>query len=437
MKGQAHQHQQLFSSSKDIYIQYLIDIIRSNGLSYSSYPEQCNLDDLMAQTCSYYNRLKRNKVMYLMEDREDDFIVIDEEEKKKDEEEEDDDEVVIRKDNLNKYKEPSLKDLESLTETQINDFRTIRTYRKVLKALCNARSELLRKVSLKTYGELVWKHLNIVLSVCQEKEYPKAKIFECMELSLTWLDTRVLSYHMTRGRNHEIDVFLQDQMSKKEVLPEEISYLKDGLTKTQYLGNNLPNILQNFTNYGSCVIRLKELLEMYITKETGVIYLRHKDDDETIEADPFRFYFLSKETNKKRYWGMDCRLDDFTRSLVKNLGLYLVEVFRCMYNDVFKDNVYRQEFGTNTLMKNDGDQLLKNVCELSRYSTLSDTVRFFVKSKYSYDESERDVFVLRSDDTLLRNELVEKKGEVNYDLIMMLFDDLKIENAEEIFSTYG
>lgn len=426
-------NQNLNINSKELYIQYLIDIITTNGIPYTPYDDSLNIDEMMVQLCTWYNRIKRNKVMYLLEDRDDDFVLIEE-----DDDEEEDEEIIKKE--LKKYEEPQLRDIETSLETYVDSFKTIRTYRKVLKTLCEKRTRFFCDVSIKTYSDILLKHTNFILSTCLEREYPKAKIFECLDLCLTGLDLRIIAYHTPRGafkiKDKDIEEFVIDRVSKKALDVEDLVYFKEGLERTQYRGKNIPKILKNFTNYGSGVIPLKELIGMYVTKDTGVIYLPQEGDHNEIEMDPFRFYFLSKETNKKKYWSMDCRLDDFVRSLVKNLGLYLVDLFRGIYNDIYKDNTYREKFNESCILGNDGEQLLKNLCALSRYSSVSDAVRFHVKNKFSYKESDNDMFVLRSDDTLLKNDLIEKRTIINYDLIMMLFDGLKIETAEEIFSQY-
>jgi hypothetical protein len=63
-------------------------------------------------------------------------------------------------------------------------------------------------------------------------------------------------------------------------------------------------------------------------------------------------------------------------------------------------------------------------------------MRDYVKKNFSYEEMGRDVFVLRSDDVLMKEDLKERSAEVDYGLIMMLFDNLELEGASNIFSTY-
>ena len=182
---------------------------------------------------------------------------------------------------------------------------------------------------------------------------------------------------------------------------------------------------------------MKELFQMYINGSSRIIYLADTGDiEEEVNKDPFRFYCLSRETNKKRYWEMDCRLDDFLRSFIKNVGLYLVDLFRRIYSDIFNDNTYRANFVTTSIMTNDCEQLLKNLCILCRYSAISYMMRDYVKKNFSYEEMGRDVFVLRSDDVLMKEDLKERSSEVDYGLIMMLFDNLELEGASNIFSTY-
>jgi hypothetical protein len=63
-------------------------------------------------------------------------------------------------------------------------------------------------------------------------------------------------------------------------------------------------------------------------------------------------------------------------------------------------------------------------------------IRDHVKRNFAYEEMGRDVFVLRSDDVLMKEDLKERSAEVDYGLIMMLFDNLELEAASNIFSSY-
>jgi hypothetical protein len=420
--------EQLDINSKDLYIKYLIDIIESNGLSYTSLSQTPDIDDLMSATCSLYNRLKRNKVMYLLEER-DDIICIEEEN-----EEQEEDEEIVKAEYV--YEEPYLKDIELKLEPLLENFRTIRTYRTVLRNLCNNRIKVLGDVYVKSYTDLLMKHIQCILAICEEKKYPKKKTAECFELSLTGMDFRLLAYQSPR-RDGEIQEYIVSKVSTKPLEVEDLVYLKTGLEKTQYRGTNLQKIIKNFFNYGTAVITMKELFQMYINSSSRIIYLADTGDiEEEVNKDPFRFYCLSRETNKKRYWEMDCRLDDFLRSFIKNVGLYLVDLFRRIYSDIFNDNTYRANFVTTSIMTNDCEQLLKNLCILCRYSAISYMMRDYVKKNFSYEEMGRDVFVLRSDDVLMKEDLKERSAEVDYGLIMMLFDNLELEGASNIFSTY-
>ena len=418
---------QLDINSKDLYIKYLVDIIESNGLSYTSYFQTPDIDDLMSVTCSLYNRLKRNKVMCVLEERND-IICIEEDEEEGEEEE------IVKEEYV--YQEPYLKDIEVKLEPLLENFRIIRTYKKVLKNLCDNRIKVIADVFVKSYTDLLMKHIQCILAICEEKKYPKRKTAECFELSLTGMDFRLLAYQSPR-REGEIQEYIVSKVSNTSLEVEELVYLKSGLEKTQYRGTNLQKIIKNFFNYGTAVITMKDLLQMYINSSSKIIYLADVGDvEDEVSKDPFRFYCLSKETNKKRYWEMDCRLDDFVRSFIKNVGLYLVDLFRRIYSDVFNDNTYRDNFVTTPIMRNDSEQLLKNLCLLCRYSAISYMIRDHVKRNFAYEEMGRDVFVLRSDDVLMKEDLKERSAEVDYGLIMMLFDNLELEAASNIFSSY-
>jgi hypothetical protein len=48
----------------------------------------------------------------------------------------------------------------------------------------------------------------------------------------------------------------------------------------------------------------------------------------------------------------------------------------------------------------------------------------------------RDVFVLKSDDKLLKAELEKRESEIDLDILTMLFDDLSRDDADGLYSLY-
>ena len=66
--------------------------------------------------------------------------------------------------------------------------------------------------------------------------------------------------------------------------------------------------------------------------------------EKSTKDDPYSFYTLVKITEKKRFWQMDCRLEYFTNNFIAQILPYLITKFRQIYNDVFHDNCYRENY---------------------------------------------------------------------------------------------
>jgi hypothetical protein len=135
---------------------------------------------------------------------------------------------------------------------------------------------------------------------------------------------------------------------------------------------------------------------------------------------------------------MDCRLDEFISVFIKNIGTYLIGIFRALYHDVFHDNLYRRDFvKSGIILEHDCEQLLSNLCTLATYKEVSKLLRHEIKSSLSHIEDVAcDVFVLKSDDKLLKTELEKRESDVDMDILTLLFDDLSRDDAGSLYSLY-
>ena len=59
--------------------------------------------------------------------------------------------------------------------------------------------------------------------------------------------------------------------------------------------------------------------------------------------DPFSFYYIQK-IDDKIHWQMDCRLLSISNDLRFSCIEYCINLFRKIYNDIFHDNDYRDNF---------------------------------------------------------------------------------------------
>jgi len=421
-KMSREEEHQLLLASKDIRNQFLIGLLIAHKIPFpaSLLDSHKSLEESMDEVCSLYNKHTTNKRMYIIENTSDDeYVII-----------EDVEEEVF----LQPKKDDGTTLGESITVTKsdfdsiFDMFRTIRTPKKLLGEYNKLKLEVLTRMTTKTYIEMLVDHYKIITDICELKKYNQKRTDEIMRLSFSPLDYRLLLYQMNRSK-------FDNNLQAKDVGEMTVDYIKplnESLYISRYTGRQKEKIISNFLNYGCAVTTLKVSIDIYLSDNKYIVYLKEDDDDD--DNDPFRFYYLSKESKTKKYWEMDCRLDGFVSIFIKNVSNYLIQLFRTIYNDVFHDNVYRRDFQKSALIfDNDCEQLLQNLCTLCNYKDVSSLLRNTFQTNCAVIQTPLDSFALRSDDTLLKKELEKREKEVDYNLIEMLFDNITDDEVHELY----
>jgi len=408
-------------------IKLLENLLQEHKIPFPSLHD-LSFDNIMSELCSFYNKSKKNTKMYYIENTDTEYEIIDEEE------EEEEDEAPPPQ-----PQKPVPEINENLLETNREKFdeifktlATIRTPKKLLADYLKLKLETMKVMNIHTYIEMLLQHCKIIFDICEQKNCTKKRIQEIMSLSYSPLDLRLLSYQMKRSK---FDKNLPSNVGLTEMKVDDINDLKESLHLSKYKGNNKEKIISNFLNYRTAVITLKQSAEFYLVENPCIIYLVDKKKDDI--DDPYRFYYLKKEMKNKTCWEMDCRLDNIVSLFIKNISVYLVQLFRSIYHDVFHDNLFRQDFSSKAIIfDNDCEQLLQNVCLLSNYKATSSLLKNVIITNCSHIETENDVFCLRSDDKLLKKELETREKEIDYDILENLFDDITFDEAKQLYSKY-
>ena len=112
-------------------------------------------------------------------------------------------------------------------------------------------------------------------------------------------------------------------------------------------------------------------------------------------------------------------------------------MFKKIYRDIFKDNIYRPDYISKSLIAElDCEQLLQNIIELSKPNELCKNIRKIIVKKCSFIPTEIDGFDLKSDDRLQKNRLnIIDKDEDTFNVFSQLFDGISLENIKHILST--
>ena len=326
--------------------------------------------------------------------------------------------------------EKILEDFGNLEEARKNfnecfeKLKQSRVYTKILEDLARKRMNIFARMSLSDYQNLVSEHIRTIEDIFREKNYPDKKSISIISKGLTSLESRLISYGNYTQSHLEIDEI--EKLDKVLDLGKQCS--------KQYTVYNSLTIFNCFYNYGVILFPIKKNLERYLFNRYdlwNIIYLplpKNTDDD------PYSFYVLERLSKEKRYWKMDCRLEDLSSNLIANILPYMISMFRKLYRDVFGDNDFRKDYSSKCqITECDCEQLLQNIISVGQPKDFYNIVRTIVKNKATYTPTENDKFNLYGDDSLQRKRFHDKEDIDLVDIIKQLFDDISSEEAVDFY----
>lgn len=327
-------------------------------------------------------------------------------------------------------KEKILEDFGNLEEAKKNfnecfeKLKQSRVYTKILEDLARKRMNIFARMPLSDYQNLVSEHIRTIEDIFREKNYTDKKSIGIISKGLTSLESRLISYGNYTQSHLEIDEI--EKLDKVLDLGKQSS--------KQYIVYNSLTIFNCFYNYGVILFPIKKNLERYLFNGYdlwNIIYLplpKNTDDD------PYSFYVLDRLSKEKRYWKMDCRLEDLSSNLIANILPYMISMFRKLYRDVFGDNDFRKDYNSKCqITECDCEQLLQNIITVGQPKDFYNIVRTIVKNKATYTPTENDKFNLYGDDSLQRKRFHDKEDIDLVDIIKQLFDDISSEEAVDFY----
>ena len=104
-----------------------------------------------------------------------------------------------------------------------------------------------------------------------------------------------------------------------------------------------------------------------------------------------------------------------------------------MYQNVYKDNDFREDYYKVTLLNTDANQLLMNLVFLNNKKQLCNYLREIVKEKATHIPTPNDKFYLHADDAIIRKKASKNKETDMVDLIKSLFDTITGEQAVDLY----
>lgn len=317
-----------------------------------------------------------------------------------------------------------VKEVEKSFHEIFNTLKQSRIYTKILSDLAKKRMSIFARMSLNSYQNLLLEQIRIIDEIFREKNYSEKKSISIISKGLTPLESRLISYGNYTQTHIEID-----EIQKLEIALELEKYAPKEYVP--YDGTIFFNCLHN---YGLVLFPMKKNIERYLFNRYdfwNVIYLQLPKNN---KDDPYSFYILERVTKEKRYWKMDCRLEELSSSLIVNILPIMVGMFRKLYRDVFGDNDFRNDFSQKCqITEYDCEQLLQNIILVSQPKEFYNVVRDMVVKKALYIPTENDKFNLYGDDSLQRKRFHDKEDIDFVDVIKQLFDDISSIQAVDFY----
>jgi len=305
-----------------------------------------------------------------------------------------------------------------------------RTYNKILPTIWQTRTKLLGTIGLEEYTKTVTTHIRKLETIFTQKQYDAKKTITYITKSLSPLEQRLTFYAKYFDR---------------QLLPDEIQTLQVALkVNADYPRRYIPmvrsDIYKKFHNYGMAIIPLKENVKRVLVNPYGFNNLVYLDQAKSTTDDPFSFYMLeSIDSDGKRRWKMEIRLDDFSKALAQNILNYCVPLFRKIYLDIFNDNIYREDYREKAIIANeDCEQLLYNIFALGKPVTFCNSIRDIIVKSCTHSPTQIDKFNLTADDRAHKRQFKQETDtpELLTQIVQRLFDQITDEEVTKFLEAY-
>jgi len=304
-----------------------------------------------------------------------------------------------------------------------------KTYNELLKSLKETRMKIISKIHIDEYINILKEHTKRLKDIFLEKQLSEKNIIRNIKISLSSIDMRLLSYS-----SYTNTVLLMDDLCK----------FRDGLKVSTISTPNLipfvhEDLYKSFFNYGLCVCSVKECIKRNIINSFGknnVVYIPLPKSKET---DSFSFYYLKKIEKNKKFWNMDCRLEELSNRFVDNIKPFLIDLFRRIYSDCFSDNDYRVDFldsdKYNHKIHLDLKQLIQNILVLSNPKKFNKFIlRPIIKVEAVYIPKLEDVQNHTADDSMNRRRFENEKEDIDpIETVLELFDNISTQEAVDLY----
>lgn len=332
-------------------------------------------------------------------------------------------EEIVQENNL----DVSFKETNEAIETMFEEIIKNRVYKKFLLNMKDYRGKLLGKLDLPEYIKLIKTHISRLEAIFTKKKYDQKKIVTTIMMSLSSLDQRLVFY----GQYYNSAVEPDDIQKLKVCLKVNMDHPK------RYVPFVQTDLCYKICNYSLCLSTIRELCKRILVNPFGFPNLVYLHLEKSNSEDPYSFYSLEKtESDGKRCWKMECRLDELSKFISEQIRTYCITLFRKIYCDIFSDNIYRDDYMEKSpAAQQDCEQLLINILGLSKPKSFCNVLRSLVVKYSTIQPSKIDKFNFTRDDPIVKkNFLQEEDDNKNLTIVVQrLFDDISVEDAEKVW----
>lgn len=318
-------------------------------------------------------------------------------------------------------------DLVDHIENIFTALRNSRTYSPLLKKLCSVRCQLLGVMGLEEYTGLLVEHRNRLETFFRTK-YQARKLIQTVSKSFTTLDLRLLRY----DKYWDTSISMEDTERLKLALDVTCVHPKE------FVVYDKTKIYDRMKNYSLAITTIINCIKRSYFNRYGFNNIAYFPLKKSSKDDPYSFYVLERIEGDRRYWRMECRLEDLCIDLIDNIRPYCIGLFRNIYRDVFGDNDYREGFSDFCqIMQEDCEQLLQNIFTMCNNKSFRKDMISLVMELSTINPTDNDKCNLSSDDKIQQKRLrVEKKDDTEINAIVrQMFDEISPEQIESWVSS--
>lgn len=370
----------------------------------------------------YFN--SQEVIQYNLQKPEQTFRVLPSNNKKEEKPEEYEEKIRKAEDKIDKLKtemDIPYKEITEQIEAQFEDAKTKKVIGNLFNNIKNLRIKLLGKLKINEYTKLLRGHIKRIEALLKTKKTIKNVQLETGKY-FTPLEKRLLRY----GDYWQTSLDMDEIQKFKTIAEISIQYPRN------YIPFSYTEISGRIIDYMVALCSIKEILTNLLVNPYGfnsIVYLEHPNSS---KDDPYTFYRLQGIENGKNKWTIDCRLEEFSVMIARDIQNHCIHLFRYIYKDVFNDNIYRSDYKEKaSILSQDGNQLLDNIVTTAKEKTFCDILQKIVSEKCVLEKTKNHKFNTIRDNEEVKLRFMKETDSMEeiHSAIRRMFDG-EMSNAE-------